>query len=210
MDPTEAYGAALLAKVARLEPSPARKRRVWLALQEFPARRSVRRTSGAVAAGLVLCGATAASGAISHFWTSWQRGPDVVITAPPTLPDRPALPPPVHAKPIAPPVESPPVTPKPAPAKTRAADPVEASAALMVDAMRARRAGNFARVRDLSSEYRLKYPSGGLQEEALALSIEAAAALGDAEAYRLAALYLQRYPQGRFRGQAQRALASSR
>lgn len=80
----------------------------------------------------------------------------------------------------------------------------------MVEAMRARRNGNFARVRDLSSEYRVKYPSGGLHEEALALSIEAAVALGDADATRLASLYLQRYPQGRFRGQAQRALGSSR
>jgi hypothetical protein len=49
-----------------------------------------------------------------------------------------------------------------------------------------------------------------LQEEALALSIEAAAALGDEEARRLSASYLQRYPQGRFRAQAQRVLGNSR
>jgi len=102
---------------------------------------------------------------------------------------------------------------KQAPVKSRAAfEPVDppASAALMVEAMRQRRAGNLARARELSSEYRLKYPGGALQEEALALSIEAAAALGDDDARRLSASYLQRYPQGRFRAQAQRVLATSR
>jgi hypothetical protein len=103
---------------------------------------------------------------------------------------------------------------KQAPAKSRAvaSEPVDppASAALMVEAMRERRAGNLARARELSSEYRAKYPGGALQEEALALSIEAAAALGDEEARRLSASYLQRYPQGRFRAQAQRVLGNSR
>jgi hypothetical protein len=212
-DPTdlnEAFGAALLAKVPPLEPSAWRKRRVWLALQERPERRPAGRASGAVIAGLVLCGATAASGAMSHFWTSWQRGPEVVAVAPPAVPKREPAAPPPQVKPVAPQVEAPAVAPKAATSKPRAMDPVEASAALMVEAMRARRAGNLARVRELSSEYRVKYPNGGLHEEALALSIEAAAALGDADATRLAALYLQRYPQGRFRGQAQRALGSSR
>jgi len=208
-DPNEAFGAALLQKVARLEPSSSRKRRVWLALQERPVRRPLGRTSGAVIAGLVLCGATAASGGITHFWTRWQRSTPVVAVASPT----PALPPrtrPAPPEPVVTPVESLPVAPKPAPSKPRAMDPAEPSAALMVEAMRARRAGNFTRARDLSSDYRLKYPSGALHEEALALSIEAAVALGEADASRLATLYLQRYPQGRFRGQAQRALASSR
>ncbi len=209
-DPTEAYGAALLAKVARLEPSPARKRRIWLSLQERPLRRPVRRTSGAVAAALVLCAATAASGAISHFWTSWQRGPEVIAPSLPSVHRPPVVTPPVRPEAVVPRVEAPSIAVKPAPSKPRAADPVEASDALMVEAMRERRAGNFARARDLSSEYRLKYPSGALQEEALALSIEAAVALGDVEASRLAALYLQRYPQGRFRGQAQRASGSAR
>jgi hypothetical protein len=210
-DPNEAYGAALLAKVGRLEPSSWRKRRVWQALQEGPVRRPLGRPRGAVVAGLVLCGATAASGAMSHFWTSWQRAPAVVATAPPAIPDLPAKAQPrALAEPIAPQVQSPSVAPKTAPSKPRPADPAEPSAALMVEAMRARRAGNFGRVRELSSEYRLKYPSGALHEEALALSIEAAAALGDADASRLAGLYLQRYPQGRFRGQAQRALGAAR
>jgi hypothetical protein len=94
-------------------------------------------------------------------------------------------------------------------AAAEAVDP-PAGAALMVEAMRERRAGNLAHARELSAEYRLKYPAGALQEEAFALSIEAAAALGEDEARRIAATYLQRYPRGRFRAQAERALGSSR
>jgi hypothetical protein len=208
-DPNEALGAALLAKVARLEPSPMRKRRVWVALHRRPVRRPLVRRSGAVAVGLVLCGATAASATMTRIWANWQRSSAVVAETPARAPAPPSPVVRAPAPPATPQVESVPVAPKIAP-KTRATDPVEQSAALMVQAMRARRAGSFARVRELSSEYRLKYPNGGLHEEALALSIEAAVALGDADASRLAALYLQRYPSGRFRGQAQRALGSSR
>ena len=134
-------------------------------------------------------------------------------TSEPAAPLPPAPPPPVLHE-LAPAAREPAsAVRKQAPAKSRAAaEPVDppASAALMVEAMRERRTGNLARARELSSEYRLKYPGGALQEEALALSIEAAAALGDDDARRLSASYLQRYPQGRFRAQAQRVLATSR
>jgi hypothetical protein len=127
----------------------------------------------------------------------------------------PSAPPPPVLHEVVPAAREPaPAVRKQAPAKSRAvaAEPVDppASAALMVEALRERRAGNLARARELSSEYRLKYPAGALQEEALALSIEAAAALGDDEARRLSASYLQRYPQGRFRAQAQRVLGTPR
>ncbi|HMI87239.1 MAG TPA: hypothetical protein VK550_24275 [Polyangiaceae bacterium] len=211
-DPNEAYGAALLAKVARLEPSTAHKRRVWVALQERPLRRPMGRSSAAVAGGLVLCGATAtaAGAAISHYWTSWHGADTTAAAAAPALPVPPAPPRPAPVEPRSQHVESAPAPAKVVPSKPRTVDAVEPSAALMVEAMRARKTGNFARVRELSSEYRGKYPGGALNEEALALSIEAAAALGDADAPRLAAQYLQNYPQGRFRGQAQRALGASR
>jgi hypothetical protein len=208
-DPNDAYAAALFATVTPLEPSPWRKRRVWFALQERPARRPLGRTGGVVVAGLLLCGATAAGATMSHFWTSWHRSTEIAAVTPVTAPDPPPPARPAPAEPMVPQVGSPPAVPKPAPAKARATEG-EASAALMVEAMRARRAGNFARARELASEYRLKYPNSALNEEALALSIEAAVALGEGDAYRLAALYLQRYPHGRFRGQAQRALATSR
>jgi hypothetical protein len=45
-----------------------------------------------------------------------------------------------------------------------------------------------------------------LAEEALALSIEAASALGASNAPELAAEYLARFPGGRFRDVAQRAV----
>jgi hypothetical protein len=80
------------------------------------------------------------------------------------------------------------------------------SGMLMIEAMRERRAGNLARALDLASTYRAQNPSGALYEEALALSFQAAAVLGDEEAKPLARLYVQRYPGGRFRAQAQRVL----
>ena len=61
----------------------------------------------------------------------------------------------------------------------------------------------------LLADYRAKYPDGDLQEEALALSIEAAVARHDPAAPSFAAEYLKRYPNGRFHGQAERALQST-
>ncbi len=57
--------------------------------------------------------------------------------------------------------------------------------------------------------YRKKHPNGTLAEEALALSVEAAAASGDPRAKKLAVQYLSRYPQGRFKDAARRALAKA-
>jgi hypothetical protein len=91
----------------------------------------------------------------------------------------------------------------PAAATPSAASP---GGALMMEVMQARRAGDMARAASLLAEYRSKYPDGDLYEEALALSIEAAVARGDDNAQRLAGQYLKRYPNGRFREQAERAL----
>ncbi|HMJ55459.1 MAG TPA: hypothetical protein VK540_25470 [Polyangiaceae bacterium] len=81
-------------------------------------------------------------------------------------------------------------------------------AGLVIAAMEARRSGDLNRAADLLSEYQRKYPDGPLQEEALALSIEAAVSRGSDAAPGLAAQYLARYPKGRFREQARRALKS--
>jgi hypothetical protein len=90
------------------------------------------------------------------------------------------------------------------------ADPANGpGAALMVEAMQARKAGDQARAAALLSDYQRKYPQGTFQEEALALSIESAAARGSESAPRLASDYLHRYPNGRFRELARRALKSS-
>ena len=236
-DPNERYATSLLQHVQPLEPSAARKRRVWLALERSASKRPRTRASGPVIAGLVLCGATAASATMPRVWKRFQApSVDVAVIvdspshapvhrAPPAAPKvpiaQPESPAPEEATtPVAPaPVVRAPSEPtvgarKPALAKPRAAatppaDP-PASAALMVQAMRERRAGNLARARELATEYRTRYPRGELQEEALALSIEASAALGDDEAKRLSAMYLQHYPRGRFRAQAQRVIDASR
>ena len=61
------------------------------------------------------------------------------------------------------------------------------------------------RAQVLLEDYLRLHPGGALVEEALALSIEAAAARGDEAAATLAAEYLRRFPAGRFREVARRA-----
>jgi hypothetical protein len=57
---------------------------------------------------------------------------------------------------------------------------------------------------ELLAAYRTLHPAGMLAEEALVLSIEAAAQIDEAQARSLAAEYLARFPSGRFRSWAQR------
>jgi hypothetical protein len=63
------------------------------------------------------------------------------------------------------------------------------------------------RASTLLNQYLSKNPSGSLSEDALALSIEAAARDHDPRGVALARRYLERYPQGRYRSFAQKALA---
>ena len=234
-NPNEAYLAELLEQVDPARSSAEQMQRVWTSLEGSTPRRPRGRASGPVIAGLLLCGATVASATMPDVWKRLQRAyveatPDVtametrtdtkaarrVPPAAPPLPvavldateDSARLPPaPVPQQPAA-------EVRKPSSARSRTAvaEPVDslASAALMVEAMRERRAGNIAHARELASEYRTKQPAGALSEEALALSFETAAALGDEEAKKLAGLYLQRYPRGRFRTQAQRVMDNAR
>jgi hypothetical protein len=83
----------------------------------------------------------------------------------------------------------------------------EAESAPVLAAMQAlRRDHNPVRARGLLAEYLARHPNGALAEEALAMSIEAAAAHGDADAAALASRYLDRYPTGPFRGLARQTL----
>ncbi len=66
-----------------------------------------------------------------------------------------------------------------------------------------------ARATRLFAEYLRRQPNGALAEEALALSIEAAASADTASQAKLAADYLRRFPAGRFRQMATRALANA-
>lgn len=70
-----------------------------------------------------------------------------------------------------------------------------------------RRDGNPGLAARLLEEQRTLYPQGPLAEETLSLQIEAAMALGDVRAQGFARSYLARYPNGRYRALAQRALA---
>ena len=82
----------------------------------------------------------------------------------------------------------------------------ELDAVLVLDAIAAlRREHDPARARERLDLYAKRNPNGPLIEEALALSIEAAMAEGDARAVVLADRYLARYPTGRFRAAAQQA-----
>jgi outer membrane protein assembly factor BamD (BamD/ComL family) len=78
----------------------------------------------------------------------------------------------------------------------------------VLEAMRALRVEqNPARARVLLARYLDRYPRGTLVEEALAMSIEAAIARGDADAAALGARYLKLYPAGPFRALARQAVA---
>ncbi len=78
----------------------------------------------------------------------------------------------------------------------------------VAEAVRAlRKQGDAARAQALLDQYLRTNPHGALAEDALALSIEAAAARKDPRAADYARRYLARYPNGRFKGVAERALA---
>jgi predicted Zn-dependent protease len=78
----------------------------------------------------------------------------------------------------------------------------------VAEAVRAlRKQGDSARAQALLDQYLKANPRGALAEDALALSIEAAAARKDPRAAEYARRYLARYPNGRFRGMAERALS---
>jgi hypothetical protein len=80
--------------------------------------------------------------------------------------------------------------------------------AQVAEAVRAlRKQGDAARAQTLLDQYLRANPHGALAEDALALSIEAAAARKDPRASDYARRYLARYPNGRFRGVAERALS---
>jgi hypothetical protein len=84
-------------------------------------------------------------------------------------------------------------------AKPETAKERPGEAALLLGALRAlRRDHDAGAALKLLEAYRLRFPSGDLAEEALAVTIEASAALDDRATLGLAKEYLSRYPRGRF------------
>lgn len=109
--------------------------------------------------------------------------------------------------PLRPPGPRPALTLRPAPAPARAPAPQPDESVLVLGALHRLRHDHDARGALVQlDEYRARFPGGDLAEESLALMIEARAALDDRQAGALAAEYMQRYPQGRFRAAAERAL----
>ncbi len=219
-EPRLERAAELLRAVEPPPEPPARMQRVRAAL-EARALEPARRVRGPVAWGVAACllaGGAAAAGGIA-----WQR------TQSPPPADQAALPSAVSALP--PPREA---GPGPAPASATAsasAEPVtvpavrgsagarapapdasarSADAALVHAAVKAlRRDGDPEQAARLLERYAERDPNGPLAEEALALRIEAAVARHDPRARALAQDYLGRYPTGRYREAAKRALAES-
>jgi hypothetical protein len=92
------------------------------------------------------------------------------------------------------------------------APPPPEEAALVMAALRSlRRENNPARAGTLAQSYLTRFPDGVLDEEALAIGIEAAVARHDAAgATALANQYLGRYPAGRFVGLARKTASATR
>lgn len=160
--------------------------------------------------GALLVAATAAAAGYSFLGT--DKSPQVVTSAVPTL-TAPVRPLNVVEAPAVPAESEPaPVSPSdlaPAPSNKRAVerrageDPSQ-----VAEAVRAlRKQGDAARAQVLLDQYLRENPRGALAEDALALSIEAAAARKDPRAADYARRYLARYPNGRFRSMAERVLS---
>ena len=206
-EPTLGSLTELVGSAARHQPSPFAKRlvasRIARALERGP-RRLVPRPAWLGAAALLVA-ATAAAAGFSYF------------AAPSAVPEPQAafVMPPVREPLAARSVSAPRIAPEaPAPSfekpserrveKPRAGeDPSQ-----VAEAVRAlRKQGDPARAQALLDQYLRASPHGALAEDALALSIEAASARKDPRSADYARRYLARYPQGRFRGVAERALS---
>jgi hypothetical protein len=106
---------------------------------------------------------------------------------------------------------SPPLAAAVTPASLPSFDPGAPDVDLVLDAVAAlRRSHEPARALRLLTRYRQRQPHGLLAEDALALSIEAAAARGDPLAADLARRYLAQHPHGRFRVTAEQAIGRFR
>jgi hypothetical protein len=215
--------AELFRVAAPFQVDPFRKRRILVRLERSPVHRSRRFwVRPVVFAALLVSGSAAA--AFGHryitegFRMLERRGAEQTSAASvaPTTP-RPTTVPPVTPSVIETPAEgsdeSALMTPEPQPSAMRAkksgvrvrADGEDATHVVeAIQALRTER--DPVRAQALLDEYLKSHPRGVLSGDALALSIEAAAARHDPRAADYARRYLEAYPKGKYRALATRAL----
>jgi hypothetical protein len=221
-EPSAEWALSLLRQAAPYQSPPGHKERMWMAL---PATRSYRhgKLRFAFAVVALLASGILATGALAQ-WPAWLANaidrivpgsPGPAPTAPAQVPrharsERPTPPAP-PSEPIAmPQVPTNDETPSLGRIRraTRSASPEDLGP--LLDAMRALRVEqNPVRARALLAAYLDRHPKGKLSEEALVMSIEAAAVHHDSDAQALAASYLKLYPRGTFRGLVERTLAAT-
>lgn len=197
---------------------PLRKRRVLVGVLRQRRGTSLLSLRAAVV-GLLFIGGTASAAALGSRWLGTRAAPPPGPTpapAPLTVPApsaRPATPRAVQAPeveavetPDVPAVETAKPKPAPAPRRQKQEDPTQ-----VIEAIRAlRRDKDPERAEALLKQYAKRNPRGALAEEALALTIEAAVARGDARAVTYARRYLARYPQGIHRDFAAKVASGGR
>lgn len=208
--PQERRAAELLNNVRPLGPSPEAEARVWQRLH------TPRTASRGRWLWLALMGTTIA-GTATAGWR-WLDADSPAPSAPSERMRAARIKAPEPARPLAVPLEpeASPAPPPAAPARRKGVPALPAAKApsltappgevtkaeseLVQEAVRAlRRDHDPARARQRLTRYLKEYPAGLLAEEALALLVEAAAAMGAADAHDLAAQYAKQYPQGQYR-----------
>ena len=208
-DPSLIALTQLVASAERHQPSPFAKRhiqsRITRALEGGMVARGFVWRPALLGGGALLIAATAAAAGYTILSPSnapLAPAPSAVV-APPEARAVPTPPAPVAPPPAE--VEAPDEKPserRAAPAPRAGEDPTQ-----VAEAVRAlRKQGDPARAQALLDQYLRTNPRGALAEDALALSIEAAAARKDPRATEYAKRYLSRYPKGRFRSVAERVL----
>lgn len=224
-DPTEEYLADLIRASEPVALSTARKQRVLngvLLRQQQPRRSSPLRLLRPVFVVGVLSLAGAATAAATIGRRVWNERHPAPAASPPAA-SAPAVPakrarstrvavaiaegsPSLAPEPVAS-VRPPRRAPKASGRVRVASAPKSEDPSRVVDAIHALRNDHDpVRAGRLLSEYLTRYPRGALAEEAVALSIEAAAANHSPAAAAFAERYLRQYPHGRFRHTAEQAL----
>lgn len=208
-EPTLSALTELVASAERHQSSPFAKRHVHSRLMrtlEGGGGRRLRLRPALLGVGALLIAASAAAAGYTLLASSQQTRPAPSAIMPPPAPA------PAPLSPAAPrivdgPVEPPPVAPLPSAKHLEKPRPGE-DPSQVAEAVRAlRKQGDAARAQALLDQYLRSNPHGALAEDALALSIEAAAARKDPRAADYARRYLARYPSGRFKTVAERALS---